>query len=98
MTSFHRIAGLALALALGGGLGTAGCSAANHSHVEDHWGESYRSLKAQQIANPDAGKETKTVEGMNSTTAADVSATYHFRQAEQPLTRETPSQLETLGD
>jgi hypothetical protein len=75
--------------------GTA-CVAANHSHVEDHWGESYRTLMARQVANPDAGKETKSVEGMNSTTAADVTETYHFRQSEQPRTTETQTQLDDV--
>lgn len=74
-----------------------GCSAANHSHVEDHWGESYRTLKAQQIANPNAGQDPKPVEGMNSTTARDVTATYHSRQAEQPVTRENTTLLDLVG-
>ncbi|HVH07579.1 MAG TPA: hypothetical protein VNE71_16425 [Myxococcota bacterium] len=78
------------------GFSASACVAANHSHVEDHWGESYRSLMAQQVANPDAGKETKSVEGMNSTTAADVTETYHYRQSEQPRTTETQTQLDDV--
>jgi hypothetical protein len=84
-----------IAATLVGLFGTA-CVAANHSHVEDHWGESYRTLMAQQIQNPDAGKETKTVEGMNSTTAAGVTETYHSRQAEQPMTAEPQTQLDDI--
>lgn len=94
MNASRRIASCLVLLA---GL-SVGCSAANHSHVEDHWGESYRTLKAQQIANPDAGKELKTVEGMNSTTAAGVTATYHSRQTEQPQTQQDSTLLELIGD
>jgi hypothetical protein len=94
MKRTNRHAAVIAAISLGF-FGTA-CVAANHSHVEDHWGESYRSLMAQQIQNPDAGKETKTVEGMNSTTAAGVTETYHSRQAEQPQTTETPTQLDDI--
>ena len=83
-------------LAIGLGLAGTACVAANHSHVEDHWGESYRTLMARQVENPDAGKETKSVEGMNSTTAADVTETYHFRQSEQPRTTETQTQLDDV--
>jgi hypothetical protein len=83
-------------LALGLGFFGSACVAANHSHVEDHWGESYRTLMARQVENPDAGKETKSVEGMNSTTAADVTETYHFRQTEQPRTTETQTQLDDV--
>ena len=92
MTRIHRIA---LAAALAAGLGT-GC--AQHSHVDDHWGESYRTLTAQQIENPDAGNDPKPVEGMNSTTAPDVTATYHSRQAEQSKPPENRSVLVTLGN
>jgi hypothetical protein len=92
--TFRTLATPLLAIAVGL-LGTA-CVAANHSHVEDHWGESYRTLMAQQIANPDAGKSEKPVEGMNSTTAADVTETYHFRQSEQPRTTETQTQLDDV--
>jgi hypothetical protein len=74
-----------------------GLGCANRSHVSDHWGESYRTLKAQQIANPDAGQEVQVVEGMSSTTARDVSATYHTRQAEQPQTRQDSSLIEILS-
>lgn len=74
---------------------SAGC--ANHSHVEDHFGESYHTLKAQQIANPDAGKEVQTVDGMNSATARDVTATYHFRQAEQSKVQNDDSLLDIIG-
>jgi hypothetical protein len=90
VTSARRIALSALVLL---GL-SAGC--AQHSHVDEHWGESYRTLKAQQIANPDAGNEVRPVEGMSSTTARDVSATYHTRQAEQPQTKSNESLLEIL--
>ena len=48
------------------------------------------------VANPDAGKVTKSVEGMNSTTAAGVTETYHFRQSEQPRTTETQTQLDDV--
>jgi hypothetical protein len=77
---------------------SAGCASADkYSHTEDHWGESYRTLKAQQIANPEAGKEVRTVEGMNSSTARDVSATYHSRQAEQPTVQNDDSLLSLIG-
>jgi hypothetical protein len=88
MTPVNRIARVALVLA---GL-SAAC--APHSHVDDHWGEAYRSQKEQQIANPAAGDEVKPVEGMASTTARDVSTTYHTRQLEQPQ----PNQERSLFD
>lgn len=91
MTFAKRIVLSSLVLA---GLGM-GC--ANRSHVNEHWGESYRTLKAQQIANPDAGQEVQVVEGMSSTTARDVTTTYHSRQAEQPQTRENTSLVEILS-
>jgi hypothetical protein len=91
MTTRKRIALGTLILA---GL-AAGC--ANHSHVDDHFGESYRTLKAQQIANPDAGNEVRTVEGMSSATARDVTATYHSRQAEQPQVQNDDSLLDIIG-
>ena len=90
MTPVYRISRLALVLA-GLSLGCAG-----HSHVDDHWGESHRTLKAQQIANPDAGNEVRPVEGMAATTARDVSATYHVRQAEQPQNPPDRSLFELL--
>lgn len=91
MKNFTLVAATLLVAAL-----SAGC--AQHSHIEDHWGESQRTLKAQQIANPDAGKEVKVVEGMNSATARDVTATYHSRQAEQPTVREDSTLLDIIGN
>jgi hypothetical protein len=87
MSPVNRIARVALLLA---GL-SAAC--APHSHVDDHWGEAYRYQKEQQIANPEAGDD-RPVDGMGSTTARDVSTTYHTRQLEQPQ----PAQERSLFD
>ena len=66
--------GLALVLA------TLGCA---HSHTEDHMGESYHTLTAQMVANPEAGDEVQPVEGIGATTADQVTGNYHQRQQEQ---------------
>jgi hypothetical protein len=58
-----------------------GCA---HSHSEAHMGESYHALKAQMIANPEAGDEIRPVEGIGATTADEVTGNYHARQQEQP--------------
>jgi hypothetical protein len=62
----RRIAPLALGLALAAG----GC--ATPSHVDDHFGESQRTLKAQMIANPDAGKDERPVAGLGASEAGQV--------------------------
>ena len=49
----------------------------------EHWGEAQQSARAQQIQNPEAGKERRTVEGLGATTADGVTANYHERQQEQ---------------
>lgn len=59
-----------------------GC--AHHSHSEAHAGESYQALKAQTIANPEAGSEVQPVEGIGATTADRVTEGYHQRQQRQP--------------
>ena len=51
-----------------------------HNHSEEWSGESYTTLKEQQIANPDAAEETRPVEGIASTTADHVTANYHESQ------------------
>lgn len=51
-----------------------------HSHSEEFKGESYTTLKEQQIANPDAAEEARPVEGIASTTADHVTANYHESQ------------------
>lgn len=88
---------LASCLALLAGL-SAGCASADaYSHTEDHFGESQRMLKAQQIANPHAGREARPVRGMSSFTARDVTETYHFRQAEQVNTTDGGSLIDGIG-
>ncbi len=57
-----------------------GCA---HSHSEAQMGESYHTLKAQMIANPEAGGEVQPVEGIGATTADEVTGNYHARQQEQ---------------
>ena len=54
-----------------------------HSHSEEFIGESFTTLKEQQIANSDAGQQVEPVEGIASTTADHVSANYHERQQAQ---------------
>ena len=54
--------------------------ACTHSHSQEFAGESYATLKEQQIANPDAGQEAEPIEGIASTTADHVTANYHERQ------------------
>ena len=54
-----------------------------HNHSDEFRGESYQTLKQQQIANPDAGQEAEPIEGIASTTADHVSANYHERQQVQ---------------
>jgi hypothetical protein len=54
-----------------------------HSHSDEFRGESYATLKQEQIANPDAGQEAEPIEGIASTTADHVSANYHERQQAQ---------------
>ena len=70
-----------------------GCA---HSHTEAHMGESYQTLKAQTIANPEAGNEIQTVEGIGATTADEVSGNYHARQQEQPRDARPTSLLDQL--
>jgi hypothetical protein len=72
----HTIfAAAALAAALG-----AGC--AHRSHVKEHYGESVRTLRAQQIAHPEAGQRERQVEGLPAETADHVTSGYHERQAQ----------------
>jgi len=66
-----------------------GCA---HSHSEAHTGESYHTLKAQMVANPEAGNEVQPVEGIGATTADEVTGNYHTRQQEQPV-NDSPSSL-----
>jgi hypothetical protein len=51
-----------------------------HSPSQEFTGESYTTLKQQQIANPDAGQDAEPIEGIASTTADHVTANYHERQ------------------
>ena len=53
-------------------------------------------LKAQTIANPEAGDEIRPVEGMGATTADEVTGTYHARQQEQPRDAKPTSLLDEL--
>ena len=76
-------------------LWTTGCA---HSHSEAHMGESYHTLKAQMIANPEAGNEVQPVEGIAATTADEVTATYHRRQQDQPQSDSSTSLLDPLSD
>ncbi|MAE97241.1 MAG: hypothetical protein CL910_21530 [Deltaproteobacteria bacterium] len=64
------------ALLLLGGL-SAGCA----SHVDRHWGESYRTLTRNQIENPDAGADPSPVEGLSATSADHVTTSYHERRS-----------------
>ena len=51
-----------------------------HNHSDEFKGESYATLKQQQIANPNAGEQVEPIEGIASTTADHVSVNYHQRQ------------------
>lgn len=62
------------------GLGLAAAVGCAHDHVEEHFGESYHALTEQMIANPDAGEDTRPVEGLNANDAAHVTANYHERE------------------
>ena len=57
--------------------------ACTHNHSDQFKGESYATLKEQQIANPDAGQETEPIDGVASPTADHVSGNYHERQQVQ---------------
>ena len=76
-------------------LWTTGCA---HSHSQAHMGESYHTLKAQMIANPDAGNEVQPVEGIGAATADEVTTTYHRRQQEQAHSDNSTSLLDPLSD
>ena len=76
-------------------LWTTGCA---HSHSEAHMGESYHTLKAQMIANPEAGNEVQRVEGIGAATADEVTGTYHTRQQEQPQNDSPTSLLDLVAD
>ncbi len=76
-------------------LWTTGCA---HSHSEAHMGESYHTLKAQMIANPEAGNEVQPVEGIAATTADEVTGTYHTRQQDQPQNDSSTSLLDLVSD
>jgi hypothetical protein len=80
---------LALLLLLG-----SGCV---HSHVEEHWGESYRTAKAQQVENPEASDELRPVEGIGATTADHVTGNYHERQQEQSTDRDRTTLFDTIN-
>jgi hypothetical protein len=71
-----------------------GCA---HSHSEAHTGESYHTLKAQMIANPEAGNEVQPVEGIGATTADEVTGNYHARQQEQPNDDNPTSLLDQIS-
>jgi hypothetical protein len=71
----RRIGALLTSLLLAS-LGTA-CM---HNHSDEFKGESYATLKQQQIANPEAGKTAEPIEGIAATTADHVSVNYHQRQ------------------
>jgi hypothetical protein len=64
-----------------------------HNHSEEWRGESYTTLKEQQIANPDAGEEAQPAEGIASTTADHVTANYHENQQAGSQSGQKPSIL-----
>jgi len=80
---------LAALLLLGGG-----CA---HSHVDEHWGESYRTSRAQQVENPGASDELRPVLGIGATTADHVTDNYHERQREQSTDRDTRTLFDTIN-
>ena len=86
----NRITTIVAALAL-----CAGCA---HNHTDDHWGESQRTLSAQQIQNPEASDEKTPVVGMGSSSAVQVTANYHARQREQAHDDHSESLLELIQD
>lgn len=69
--TLRNLAALCLACGL-----SAGCA----SHIDQHWGESYRTLTQSQIANPDAGADPNPVEGLSATSADHVTSGYHERR------------------
>jgi hypothetical protein len=71
-----------------------GCA---HSHSQAYMGESYRTLKAQTIANPEAGDEVRPVEGIGATTADEVTGNYHARQQEQVRDEKTTSLFDQIS-
>ena len=73
----------------------AGCA---HSHVDEHWGESQRTLSAQQIQNPEAGDVRTPVDGMGSSTADNVVANYHERQRNQAHEAKNDTLLDLIED
>lgn len=72
-----RIQGLILCVALAA---TTGCVNPVR-HVDENFGDSQRTLTAQQVANPEASDELRTVDGMAGTSADDVTVNYHERRA-----------------
>jgi hypothetical protein len=88
----NRNTALLMAMALL--IASLGCAHDNHS--EEHMGESYRALKAQMIANPEAGDEVKPVDGIGATTADEVTGNYHARQQEQPHDDQPTSLLDLV--
>jgi hypothetical protein len=75
------------------GLG-AGC--ATDGHVDEHWGESQRTLAAQQVEHPEASDEVRPVVGLGSATADHVTENDHERQSEQFRKDEQTSLLELI--
>lgn len=73
----------------------AGCA---HSHVDEHWGESYRTAKVTQVAHPEASDEVRPVEGIGATTADHVTDNYHERQVEQFTDRDSRTLFDTIND
>ncbi|MCP5060213.1 MAG: hypothetical protein GY937_26230 [bacterium] len=58
-----------------------GLSVGCASHLDQHWGESYRTLTQNQIANPEAGSDAAPVEGLSATSADHVTTSYHERRS-----------------
>ena len=67
-------------------------------HVEEHWGESYTELKAQQIQDPSAGDVTRPVQGLGATSADHVTQNYHSRQEEQFSDQNSDSLLDLINN
>jgi hypothetical protein len=65
------------------------------SRVETDRGTSFKLQKFNQIANPDAGKDTKPVEGMDGQAAASAATK---RQKEFEKQEKAPSYIFNLGN
>jgi len=77
-------------------LASLGCTTT--SPVDENWGAAQQSAREGMIANPDAGKDAKPVEGMAAATAQNVTEYYHERQKLDYQDGDRTSTLEQLED